>query len=165
MQDLGALGGKSFDSEALGINASGQVVGWSDTGYSLSHAFLYTSSGGMQDLGALGGKSFDSEALAINASSQIVGYSDTSGGVEHAFLFSGGVMHDLNSLIPASSGWTLTEATAINDSGWIVGEGINSSGQEHAFLLTPTPEPSTFALLGAGAIGLITYASRRWRAR
>ena len=43
---------------------------------------------------------------------------------------------DLNTLIPADSGWVLEEATGINDSGWITGSGwIN--GERHAFLLKP----------------------------
>ena len=70
-------------------------------------------------------------------------------------------MQDLNNLIAPDSGWTLEDATGINDSGQIVGYGINPSGQNDAFLLTPTPEPSTFALLAAGAVGLLGYAWRR----
>jgi probable HAF family extracellular repeat protein len=46
-------------------------------------------------------------------------------------------MRDLNGLVPAGSGWVLTEARAINDNGSIVGFGINPSGATHAFLLTP----------------------------
>ena len=70
-------------------------------------------------------------------------------------------MTDLNSLISPSSGWTLTEAAAINGNGWIVGCGTNPSGQVDAFLLTPVPEPSALALLGAGVIGLVAYGWRR----
>ena len=42
-------------------------------------------------------------------------------------------MIDLNSLLPAGSGWTLDEATAINDRGQIVGEGYYH-GVECGFL-------------------------------
>jgi probable HAF family extracellular repeat protein len=58
-------------------------------------------------------------------------------------------MIDLNSLLPADSGWQLTEAKAINDSGQIVGYGIYNGQNPHAFLLsvdntppTTTPNPS-----------------------
>ena len=50
-------------------------------------------------------------------------------------LYEKGVLIDLNSLIPASSGWVLTEARGINESGQIVGTGV-LNGQERAFLLT-----------------------------
>jgi len=43
-------------------------------------------------------------------------------------------MVDLNSLLPANSGWTLTQASAINNEGQIVGYGIHN-GATHAFLL------------------------------
>ena len=79
----------------------------------------------------------------------------------HAFLYSNGSMTDLNSLIDPASGWTLHYAFAINDSGQIVGTGNNSLRQAHAFLLTPTPEPSTLALLAAGAGSLLLMAWRR----
>ena len=42
-------------------------------------------------------------------------------------------MRDLNSLIPADSGWTLTSAEAINGNGSIVGYGNNPVRASHAF--------------------------------
>ncbi|MGH3139704.1 MAG: hypothetical protein ACRDQE_08215 [Gaiellales bacterium] len=55
----------------------------------------------------------------------------------HAFLIANGVGVDLNSQIPAGSGWRLGTATAINDSGEIAGVG-HHNGRQHAFLLVPT---------------------------
>ncbi len=43
---------------------------------------------------------------------------------------------DLNTLIPAGSGWQLTQVKAINDSGWIIGTGT-LNGVERAFVLKP----------------------------
>lgn len=159
MTDLGDLYGGSASAWAYSINNSGQVVGDSwQVAPSSAHAFLWQS-GTMTDLGTLPGGTF-SQALGINNSGLIVG--DASG---HAFLDSGGTMEDLNTLIPSGSGWTLEQANGINDNGQIVGYGINSSGQSDAFLLTPTPEPSTFAFLCVGAIGLLAYRWRRCPAR
>jgi len=43
---------------------------------------------------------------------------------------------ELNSLIPAHSGWLLTGVSSINNHGQIVGTGIHN-GKTRAFLLTP----------------------------
>ena len=93
-----------------------------------------------------------SAARKLNDSGLIVGDAEDSVGDYHAFLWSGGTMQDLDSLIPSSLNWNLQYANGINDSGQICGVGINPSGQTDAFLLTPspTPEPSTLALLCAG---------------
>jgi probable HAF family extracellular repeat protein len=160
MTDLGTLPGYSW-SVANGINASGQVVGYVDTGSGDQHAFFY-SGGTMSNLGVLPGGSY-SLATGINSTGQIVGYGSASDGYEDAFLFDNGTMTDLNSLIDPSSGWRLERATAINDSGQVVGYG-GDGGNIHAFLLTPspTPEPSTFVLLAIGAISLLGYCRRKW---
>jgi probable HAF family extracellular repeat protein len=134
----------SYYAEANGVNASGQVVGggvMSTAGNGTFHAYRFDiyGAGTMVDLGALGTGDY-SEAYGINTSAQIVGFSNLSAGGTsfHAFVYnSSGGMTDLNSLIPANSGWDLEDATAINDSGWIVGFGVNSAGATDGFLLEP----------------------------
>ena len=99
----------------------------------------------MLDLGTLGGT--ESSGYSINDSGQVVGYAEDSGNVRHAFLYSGGVMTNLNSLLPGGSGWTLQYAYSINNNGDIVGHGIHD-GLTRAFLMTQVadetvPEPGT----------------------
>jgi probable HAF family extracellular repeat protein len=93
--------------------------------------------GSMLDLGVLPEGSL-SAAEGINNAGQVVGASDFSGRL-HAFVWSPSTgMLDLNSLIPANSGWVLEFAYAINDLGQIVGYGtLNGQQTPEAFLLTP----------------------------
>lgn len=156
MHDLGTLGG--VQGEAVGINARGQVAGWSSlSGEMPGHAFLYE--GTMQDLGTLGGSS--SGATGINDRGQVVGWSYSSGDVDlHAFLYDGS-MRDL-SILPevVQAGWqSLTDGNSnwwvINNSGQIAGMGI-IGGESHAFRLHPqttarymqSVDPVTFFNLG-----------------
>jgi uncharacterized repeat protein (TIGR01451 family) len=91
-------------------------------------AYLF-SNGTLTDLGTLDGD--HSYPYGVNNAGQVVG---ESGG--HAFLYSNGMLQDLNSLIPADSGWVLNTASAINDKGQIVGTGTFNGQQTHGFLLT-----------------------------
>ena len=138
-----------------GVNASGQVAGWSQIAgddIAAEHAFLSAANGGaLTDLGTLSGG--DSFGFGVNNAGQVVGYSTiASSFVDYAFLYSGGMMTDLNTLIASSSGFTLEQATSISDTGFITGYGTDSSGQIHAFLLTPNfapvPEASSIVSLG-----------------
>jgi probable HAF family extracellular repeat protein len=135
MKDLGTLGGSN--SNAFDINEAGKVVGFSFTtsGSTEPHAYLYSSGQGMTDLGTLPGR-ISSIALGINNDDQVVGSSSFAEDTDpHPFLYSGGVMRDLNTLIPPNSGWELREAFDINDNGHIVGRGSNEDGENRAFLL------------------------------
>jgi probable HAF family extracellular repeat protein len=125
------------------INNAGQVTGWcwsAAFAENSMYAFLYTPGEGMKSLGALGtninGISV-SEGYGINNIGQVVGGSSISGCSYcwAAFLYSDGKMIDLNTLLPPSSGWTLTNAQKINDSGQIIGQGT-INGQRHSFLMT-----------------------------
>ncbi len=176
---LGSFNSTSELSVASGINASGQVIGFSDSPSSTldEDGFLYSngkltdlglndypvgiddssqilgalglySNGHMTNLGVPPGYSLFLGS-AINSSGQIVGaVPDLSKGFSFvAFLYSNGTWTDLNSLLPAGTGITLTNAFGISDNGkYIVAEGSNG----HTYLLTPgqgtplfSPPPSS----------------------
>jgi probable extracellular repeat, HAF family len=138
--DLGTLGGPS--SDAVAINEQGQIVGIADTAGGPANPFLWQN-GVMIDLGTLPG---DVGGLAegINNKGQVAGISGTAivNGeatniyTSHAMLWENGTMVNLQTRIPANSGWTLTTAAGINDRGQIVCQGVYN-GVLRAVLLTP----------------------------
>ena len=132
--ELPSLGGNT--AEGNGINNQGDVVGDSFRNASINEiAVLWPASGGVADLGTFGG--LTSSARDINNHRQIVGYALNASGAPRAFLSdAGAALVDLNTLLPADSGWVLQSANAINDAGQIVGEGT-LNGEPRAFLLTP----------------------------
>ena len=84
LKDLGTLPGGIY-SEGQGVNASGQVAGYSYTAGDVDHAFLSGPGGGpLKDLGTPLGRPH-SFGYAVNDSGQVAGESSTSGG-GHAFL-------------------------------------------------------------------------------
>ncbi len=125
--DFGAPG---LASEANGINAAGQVVGYTETATGEFHAAVWTK-GVMTDLGTLGGNFVrSSRATDINASGQIVGVSTTeeSGSFEHAVVWNKGMMTDLGA--PGVE----SQAVAINPQGQVVGFFQPPAGDERAVL-------------------------------
>jgi probable HAF family extracellular repeat protein len=177
MIDLGTLGGGDF-SEALGINASGQVVGDSN-----GLAFLYSGSGPMQDLNDLipPGLWTLSKAVAINDRGQIVG-GGMIGGAYEAFL-----------LTPVPELYILGDANGDNlvddkdasilgahwhqhgDAAWADGDfnGDGNVNDADAAILAAhwgegvgdesVPEPGSLALLAGIAMMGMVYL-RRWNA-
>lgn len=107
------VGGGHFNAPT-GINAAGQVVGWSHTmPLNWSRAFVF-SGGFVFDLGTPDGMP-GSSASGINRHGQVVGAGYTQTGAQ-AFIFSGGAM----SLLPI--GAPCSTAAAINDRGQVVGQ-------------------------------------------
>jgi len=176
--NLTSLGDGLQFSQAFGINNSNLVVGSSSTGQtvgqligttsttSITRGFVWNA-GVMTELlpfnlytpsnnGAT--TNYHSVANDLNDAGLIVGNSQRiSGSPAVATLWQNGIPIDLNTLLPAGSGWNLTNAESINSAGDIVGTGT-IGGVSHAFLLTAVPEPGTWALLtlvaGAGVVAL-----------
>ena len=130
MSDLGTLGG-AFSS-ARAVNNAGLVAGNSTTATDEATRGFVAVGNTMFAIGTFGGD--QSSANAVNSLGQVVGDATDADGNSHAFLWQNGVLTDLNSLLPADSGWELQSAWLINDSGRIVGVGIHN-GWPEAFIL------------------------------
>jgi probable HAF family extracellular repeat protein len=125
MTDLGTLGGPQAAASA--INGSGEIVGFAQTASDADHGFL-DRSGRMTDLG---NNVFPN---AISNNGVIVGQGDCG----NAFVLSGGICQNLQTLIPARSGYNLQKAIGVNNNGQIVVEAqTESTFQNHALLLNP----------------------------
>lgn len=131
---IGSLDGASI---AYAINDAGVVVGWSysTTGSCTTGCgFIYDSINGMRTLPKL--SSARAEAKSVNLAGDAVGVSTNSSNSRRAVLWNNSRVIDLNSRIPATSGWALSDASAINDNGQIVGFGTHN-GVTKMFVLTP----------------------------
>lgn len=147
--DLGTLGGTY--SQGLGINASGQVAGWSTlVGDYFQHAVRWTDTT-PTDLGIVGTYS---EGIGINDSGQVAGMSYLTGatGAYHAVRWTGTTGEDLGTL-----GGTSSRGFGINASGDVTGmSDITGNATEAAFIYTGGTmyDLSSLLLPGSGITGL-----------
>lgn len=122
IRDLGTLAGFS-DSYALGVNGSGQVVGYASTPDSSqpAHGFITGPDGvGIADLGVTQGGVF-SQAFGVNNAGQVAGASgDLDTWVVKAFTSdaNGAALRDLST--PDGAG-TISVGGAINSAGQVAG--------------------------------------------
>lgn len=115
-------------SEAVAVNASGEIAGSYTLPDGSTHACLWRN-GELIDLGTLPGTT-SSRAVAIDDGGDVAGTSwDHGHAHEHAFLWSGGTMTALGTLGGDQSG-----AAAIDGAGRVVGMSTTASGATHAFL-------------------------------
>jgi probable HAF family extracellular repeat protein len=141
-----------WGTQAVAVNAAGQIAGTATAAYPQSRAMLWEANGTFKDLGSLG-TGTRSSAWGLNADGVVVGEAWTGGWsgtslrfpIYHAFIYRGGTMKDLNNLIPP--GYELRTATAINDKGQIVAHGNGPLGSGRAFLLTPVLSPVIASLI------------------
>ncbi len=131
VRSLGSLGGEMGFGNC--INNKGQAVGFTTTADGTLRAFFWEDDV-MTDIS--GG--VESWATSINNSGRIVGARNPSGfpNGQYAVLWQDEMMIDLDTLLPADSGWRLVEADQINEHGEIAGIGIHN-GALCAYLLTP----------------------------
>jgi probable HAF family extracellular repeat protein len=118
-------------SVAIGINRSGQIVGWSGLSISSLSGTLWDGSS-VIPLGTLGGRS--SVGTAINDNGLVVGRADVSSAQQRPFLWTAtGGMRNLG-LPPGSD---FGQAEEINSSGFVVGVSSWPSGASRATLWLP----------------------------
>lgn len=146
------------------INDAGVIAGTAFYGAGIgTRGFYYDANGTPVDMGTLGSGFLIHEVFDINSSYQAVGraWNSAFGQGFSPFLYRDGTMVNLNSLLPAGSGWVLTRPISINDAGEIIGIGT-FNGTQSGFKLTPVPEPAALAGL---AIMTVATALRRGRHR
>jgi probable HAF family extracellular repeat protein len=178
MKDLGP-GLDGLGAAAFNINNRTQVVGRFAAPISdpnvirVAHAFLWES-GVMHDLGVPADEQ-NSEALSLNDRGLVVG--DSGMGFIETYTpdraliwrlgeFAGdsSAPIDLNTLIPANSGYQLIQAVDVNARGEIVVAAVQqSTGNVHAVLLTP--QGSTTGDRSANAADAKSHAAPSWNAR
>jgi len=132
MMDIGTQPGW-IASQGLAINRFAEVTGYFYGADYVTHGFLYQS-GKAQDLGPnFLPSALDDFADVVGTNSQLVG-PEMSG---TAALYADGVLQNLNTLIPAKTGFYLADAVAINNSGQIIGDGILTNSDFQEYVLTP----------------------------
>jgi uncharacterized membrane protein len=125
-----AVPGEEYSS-ALALNSSGEIVVKATPG----GLFLY-SGGKLEPLDIP-----KATPRSINKDGTIVGSFGPGPEAQRAFVWDKvHGMRDLNTLVPADSGWTLEVATGINDRGEIVGWGDHGGTENAGFLLRMSAE-------------------------
>jgi uncharacterized membrane protein len=135
---LGTLPGGTY-AEAKAINSAGVAVGVSTTTagkeLGVGHAVMFAG-GTVTDLHFPGTDTNSGSANGINDAGTIVGSVAGLG----AFVYQNGVVTNLDTLIPANSGYSIAGVNAINNKGQIVGEAFKNGVSRRttfAVLLTP----------------------------
>ncbi len=136
----------AVETNAIAINASGQIVGFYTDASSNEHAFLDVA-GTFTNIDYPGfgnGAAYD-----IDDAGDVVGFYSDGGGNVHGFLLTGGVYSSFD-----YPGAVTTEAAGINNSGEIVGAWVDASNNDHGFILiggvfTSLDYPSTSTLTQA----------------
>lgn len=134
--DLGNLGG-AMNNIVFAINSQGQIVRISDLpGDNVTYAFLWER-GAMKDLGTLRSDDTFSFGSFINDTGEVVGFS--CGPIDcRGFVWQGGVMTDLNSVLPVDSPLFITNAADIGSRGEIAVQAFDQKLQDFvAAVLTP----------------------------
>jgi probable HAF family extracellular repeat protein len=134
--DAGTFDGPAFMSNACAIDSDG-LIGGSAAGAGGYHAFTFDGVTLKRLDGVFTTNSSNVEAIAAGTS---VGWFRLADRSTRAFVHTtADGATDLNSRLPAGSGWVLSRATGVSVKGQIVGEGL-LNGVAHVFRLTP-PAP------------------------
>jgi probable HAF family extracellular repeat protein len=158
-------GGISTSTQAVAINAQGDVIGGTHTNDPFNDApdIAWLYKGGVTTGIVVG------IAAAINDKGQIVGWETPIFDNPHAFATdAGGAFWIEDHVDAASANWRLYRANAINNQGLILGDGApngNDSGPFSFFVARPIPEPNVVVLMVLGALVVPTFVRRYRRNR
>ncbi len=138
--DAQSFDGAGGSSHGCAIDEAGNIGGWAQGG-STSHAFRFDGVH-LQNLeGLLPSGSSMVSSIANHVS--VGSYTSTVDSKNHGFSFTdanGAV--DLNTTIPADSGWFLQDAVSVNASSQIVGDGM-LNGVARSYILKPLTKTDT----------------------
>jgi probable HAF family extracellular repeat protein len=130
----------ALHSYAFALNATGQVVGYTEGMHGKpGYAFLYSAGARLE----LGPPLHSGQAYGLNAEGVAVGCTYTPAGHSHACRFDGHTLLDLGTL-----GGSNSCAYAINAQNQIVGTARTSRGEQHAFLYSQSKMQDLGALGG-----------------
>lgn len=152
-------------SRAHGINTSGRMAGWLETGVPAGPPFgaiVWDAPNVFKVLPHMPGW-VGAQAYAINDSGLVAGRGWFADGSFHAALWDGDAIYDLHELSGASTlGYRSSQVYDINDRGDVSGFAVRAGdGQLRAFLMVSAiPEPQTYAMLLAGLL-LMGHVARR----
>jgi probable HAF family extracellular repeat protein len=148
------------DTNPLGLNEAGRIVGWTNflTTFGTApspvpHALLWPTATSPLDLGLLpGGQS--AQAAAINAAEQVVGSADTHSAITpRGFVWTETTgMRDLSRLA-GDRFLAITAGADLNDAGTVAATGALGDGPRHAFLLDLCPAEVSAAQVAVRLLG------------
>lgn len=98
------------------------------------------------------------QAFGINNHGEIVGDYTDSMGTMHGFVYIGGVFYTVDDPSGVAG---KTVINGVNDLGQLVGFYTNANDATVGFVATPTPEPGTLALMGAGMLAGLAFLRRK----